>query len=196
MEQFCDLKKSVIYKRLFFSTLYISSIAFGGGLVIIELLRKRFVEEYCWISEEDMVDIISIAQSTPGAIAGNAAMLIGYRLVGVTGALLSLLATILPPLVFIIVLSVTYSYFRDNLAVSYLLKGMQAGVAAVVLNLVIKMGEDVTKSKNIVTIFILAAAFVASFVFNFSVPWIILLAAVVGMTMSYYRIIKAKKEEK
>lgn len=194
MEQFCDIKKTDVYKKLFFSTLRISAVAFGGGLVIVELLRKRFVEEYCWITKEDMVDIISLAQSTPGAIAGNTAMLIGYRMVGIKGALLSLLATILPPLFFIIILSITYSYFRDIAVVEFLLKGMQAGVAAVVLNLVINMGQDVVRGKSIVTILILALAFIASFFFQFSVPLIILAGATAGIIRSYYKLFKKREK--
>jgi len=86
-----SMDKKKTYIKLFLSTLYISAVAFGGGLVIIELLSKRFVEEYGWVKNEEMADIIVIAQSTPGAIGSNAALIIGYRLLGVKGAATALI---------------------------------------------------------------------------------------------------------
>lgn len=185
-----NLNKKEISAKLFLSTLYISSVAFGGGLVIIELLRKRFVETYGWIKSEEMTDIIAIAQSTPGAIAGNAAMIIGYRILGVRGALLSLLATVIPPMVIISALVLSYNKIKDNAFVISLYKGMQAGAAAVILNLVYKMGSDLVKDKNIIVIIILITAFIAAFIFNISVPLIILIAACFGIFYSYYKLHK------
>ncbi|MEL7571097.1 MAG: chromate transporter [Eubacteriaceae bacterium] len=185
-----NLNKKEISAKLFLSTLYISSVAFGGGLVIIELLRKRFVETYGWIKSEEMTDIIAIAQSTPGAIAGNAAMIIGYRILGVRGALLSLLATVIPPMVIISALVLSYNKIKDNAFVISLYKGMQAGAAAVILNLVYKMGRDLVKDKNIIVIIILITAFIAAFIFNISVPLIILIAACFGIFYSYYKLHK------
>ncbi len=185
-----NLNKKEISAKLFLSTLYISTVAFGGGLVIIELLRKRFVETYGWIKSEEMTDIIAIAQSTPGAIAGNAAMIIGYRILGVRGALLSLLATVIPPMVIISALVLSYNKIKDNAFVISLYKGMQAGAAAVILNLVYKMGRDLVKDKNIIVIIILITAFIAAFIFNISVPLIILIAACFGIFYSYYKLHK------
>jgi chromate transporter len=94
-----------------------------------------------------MTDIIAMAQSTPGVIAGNAAMIIGYRILGVRGALLSLLATVIPALVIVSALTLSYNKIKDNAVVISLFKGMQAGAAAVILNLVYKMGKDLVKKK-------------------------------------------------
>ncbi len=185
-----NLNKKELSIKLFLSTLYISSVAFGGGLVIIELLRKRFVETYGWIKSEEMTDIIAIAQSTPGAIAGNAAMIIGYRILGVRGALVSLLATVIPPMVIISALVLSYNKIKDNAFVISLYKGMQAGAAAVILNLVYKMGKDLVKDKNVIVIIILITAFIAAFIFNLSVPLIILIAACFGISYSYYKLHK------
>ncbi len=73
------------YRKLFLSTFYISSFTFGGGFVIIPLMRKKFVEEYKWMKDTQMLDLIAIAQSSPGAIAVNASIIIGYRLSGIMG---------------------------------------------------------------------------------------------------------------
>lgn len=187
---YINLSKKEIAIKLFFSTLYISSVAFGGGLVIIDLLRKRFVETYGWIKSEEMIDIIAMAQSTPGVIAGNAAMIIGYRILGVRGALLSLLATVMPALIIVSALTLSYNKIKDNVIIISLFKGMQAGAAAVILNLVYKMGKDLVKNKNILVIAILITAFIAAFIFKFSVPITILSAACIGIAYSYYKLYK------
>ena len=107
-------KKKVIWK-LFISTLYLSAFTFGGGYVIITLMKKKFVDEYHWIDEEEMLDLVAIAQSAPGPIAVNGAIVIGYQLAGVPGLLMSILGTVTPPFVILSVVSMFYTAFRDNL---------------------------------------------------------------------------------
>jgi chromate transporter len=187
-----NLDKKKIYIKLFLSTLYISTVAFGGGLVIIELLRKRFVEEYGWVKNEEMADIIVIAQSTPGAIGSNAALIIGYRLLGIKGAAAALIATVIPPIIIISLLTMFYSFIRDNAVASYILKGMQAGAAAVILNLVYKMGKDVVEGKGLIVIVMLVTAFVAAFIFKVSVPLVMLISASIGIITTYYNIYKER----
>lgn len=70
------------YRELFFSTFKLSACTFGGGFVIIPLMRKKFVEELGWIEEDEMMDLTAIAQSSPGAIAVNASILVGYHVAG------------------------------------------------------------------------------------------------------------------
>ena len=86
------------YWKLFSSTFCLSAFTFGGGYIIIPLMRKKFVEELHWIEEQEMLDLSAIAQSSPGAIAVNAAILVGYRIAGIPGALVTICGTILPPL--------------------------------------------------------------------------------------------------
>jgi len=83
--------------KLFISTLYLSTFTFGGGYVIITLMKKKFVDEYHWIDEQEMLDLVAIAQSSPGAIAVNGAIVVGYKLAGMAGVLTSVLATVIPP---------------------------------------------------------------------------------------------------
>ena len=117
--------------------LFISAFTFGGGYVIIPLMRKTFVEKYHWLSENEMMDLTAIAQSAPGAIAVNAAILVGYRIAGVVGALITVLGTVLPPMVILSVISLFYEAFRSNLAVSMVMQGMAAGVVAVIFDVVL-----------------------------------------------------------
>ena len=83
--------------KLFLSTLYLSAFTFGGGYVIVTLMRQKFVNEYHWIEENEMYDLIAIAQSSPGPIAVNGAIVVGYKLGGLLGVFVGVIATIIPP---------------------------------------------------------------------------------------------------
>lgn len=98
-------KKSKVLKKLFFSTLYLSTFTFGGGYVIVTLMKNKFVDELHWIDEEEMLDLVAIAQSSPGAIAVNGAIVVGYKLAGLPGVLLSILGAILPPMIILSAIS-------------------------------------------------------------------------------------------
>ena len=93
--------KRQVLRRLFFSTLYLSAFTFGGGYVIVTLLKKKFVDEYHWIEEDEMLDLVANAQSAPGAIAVNGAIVVGYKLAGMIGALTAIIATIIAPFLII-----------------------------------------------------------------------------------------------
>lgn len=170
-----------LYWKLFLSTFVLSAFTFGGGYVIVPLMRKKFVEQYKWIEEEEMLDLVAISQSCPGAIAVNASVLIGYRVGGVAGALATVLGTSLPPLIILSVISLFYQAFRSNLYVGYALKGMQAGVAAVILDVVYTMAADVVKKKQWLPIVIMVLSFVFAYFFDVNVILIIALCAVVGL---------------
>lgn len=173
-------RKHVLW-RLFVSTLYLSAFTFGGGYVIVSLMKQKFVDELHWIEEDEMLDLIAIAQSAPGAIAVNGAIVVGYKLAGLLGALVAILATILPPFVIISVISYFYELFRDNYVVSKLLSGMQAGVGAVIISAVWDMGSDILKQKHISSAVILLAAFLAACVFHVNVVYIILVCIAIGV---------------
>lgn len=173
-------KDKKFYWKLFSSTFSLSAFTFGGGFVIIPLMRKKFVEDLSWIDEQEMLDLTAIAQSSPGAIAVNASILIGYRLDGFRGALITVLGTVLPPLIILSVISLFYTAFRDSLIVSYVLRGMQAGVAAVITDVVLTMSADIIKEHRIQPVIILIAAFIAAAVLNVNVILIILVCGVIG----------------
>ena len=184
--------KKQVLRRLFFSTLYLSAFTFGGGYVIVTLLKKKFVDECHWIEEDEMLDLVAIAQSAPGAIAVNGAIVVGYKLAGLLGAAVAITATILPPFVIISVISVFYEAFRDNFLVSQMLTGMQAGVGAVIASAVWQMGADVVRSKSAASVLIMAAAFGATCFFGVNVVLVILAAAAVGVA----RTLLAQRQKK
>ena len=166
---------------LFFNMLYISTFTFGGGFVIVTLMKQKFVDKLHWMDESEMLDMTAIAQSSPGAIAVNAAILVGWRIAGFAGMLTAVVATILPPMVILSAISYCYKAFESNRYVALALKGMQAGVAAVILSVVFDLGGKVVRERSALSFFLMILAFLATFVFNVNVVLIILAAAAVGV---------------
>jgi len=161
-------------RKVFFSTLYLSAFTFGGGYVIVTLMKKKFVDELHWIDEEEMLDLVAIAQSAPGAIAVNGAIVVGYKLAGIAGALAAIIGTIIPPFVILSVIFYFYAAFSSNYIVKTVLDGMQAGVGAVIASVVWDMGADIARQKSLSSMLIMAAAFVLSCVCKVNVVYIVL----------------------
>lgn len=180
--------------KLFVSMLYISAFTFGGGFVIVTFMKRKFVDELHWIDEKEMLDITALAQSSPGAIAVNAAILVGWNVAGFPGMIVAVLGTIIPPMIILSVISFFYAAFASNKYVALVLKGMQAGVAAVILDVVCSLGINVIKTKQWINYLVMAAAFVATFFFNVNVIYIILVAAVIGVVRAL--IVKKRGLEK
>ena len=168
------------FAKLFFSTFQLSACTFGGGFVIIPLMRKKFVEELGWIGEQEMLDLTAIAQSSPGAIAVNAAILVGYHVAGIPGALVTVAGTVLPPLIIISVISCFYQAFRDSTIVNMAMAGMLAGVAAVILDVVVNMAKTVFKEKRWLPVLVMIGSFVAVRFFGVNIILIILICGLIG----------------
>lgn len=182
-------KREVLLK-LFISTLYLSAFTFGGGYVIVTLMKKKFVDEYHWIREDEMLDLVAIAQSSPGAIAVNGAIVVGYKLAGMLGAVTAIIATIIPPFLIISLISVFYHVFRSSFLISQLLEGMQAGVGAVIAAVVYEMAGGIIQGKDPVSILIMAGAFAATCFLSVNVVFVILVCGLIGVIRTLY----ARKE--
>jgi chromate transporter len=165
---------------------FLSAFTFGGGYVIVPLMKKKFVDKRGWLEEEEMLNMTAMAQSSPGAIAVNTSILVGWRLMGISGALAAIFGTVLPPLIILSVISLFYDALRDNAAVSAVLKGMMAGVCAVIFDVVITMGGKIFKAKKRLPILIMAGAFVVYFVLGVSNIYIILFCAALGALVSLH----------
>ena len=155
-------------------------------------MKKKFVDEYHWIDEQEMLDLVAIAQSSPGAIAVNGAIVVGYKLAGMAGVLTSVLATVIPPFVILSVISLFYAAFRSNLVVGWMLNGMQAGVGAVIAQVVWEMGSGIVKDRQWISVCIMIAAFAANYIFGVNVILIILFCALIGVV----RTIRSEKARK
>lgn len=170
--------------KLFLSTLYISAFTFGGGFIIATFMKKKFVDELDWIDEEEMLDLIAIAQSSPGAVAVNCAIAVGLKVAGYTGMLVAVLGTIIPPMVILTIISYFYNLLIGNMAFSLLLKGMQAGVAAIILDTVLSLASKIFKRKEYLNISIMLIAFILVFFFDVNVIYIILFTLLLGIIIS------------
>ena len=166
--------------KLFVVFFYLSALTVGGGYVIIGLLQKRVVEDLKWLGSDEMLDIVAIAQSSPGAIAVNAANLLGWRLRGAKGAAVAIIGSILPPVVIIIVVGMFYLAFRDQIVVANVLKGMTAGVSAVILDTVIGLLRKILGDRKLIPVIICLAAFAAAFFSGVNVVFILIAAGVFG----------------
>lgn len=181
MERVIMEKKKQMLWKLFVSTFYLSAFTFGGGYVIVTLLKKKFVDEYHWIEEEEMLDLVAIAQSSPGAIAVNGAIVVGYKLAGLVGTATAILGTVIPPFLIISLISVCYNAFRDNFIVSQMLQGMQSGVGAVIASVTYEMGVGIVHGKQKASILIMVCAFAASCIFQVNVIFVVIACGLLGV---------------
>ena len=179
-----QLTKVQIDLELFKQIFVLSACTFGGGFVIIGMIRKVFADKLHWITEDEILDLTVIAQSTPGPLGVNMAVITGYRICGVPGALVCALAASLPPMIIISVISVFYNQFKDNRIVSLLLQVMRAGVAAVIVDVVIDLAAKVVKTQKVLWIALMVAAFVALVVFKVNIIWLIMICGAVGLVNS------------
>ena len=175
------------YRKLFFSTFKLSACTFGGGFVIIPLMRKKFVEELGWIQEDEMMDLVAIAQSSPGAIAVNASILVGYHVAGIPGAMLTVLGTVLPPLIIISIISMFYQAFRDNAFVNMAMAGMLCGVAAVICDVVISMAKNILQEKRLLPVIVMLGSFIAVRFLSVDIISIIIICGVIGAVDTWHQ---------
>ena len=173
--------KSKILWTLFKSMFMLSACTFGGGFVIVSLMKKKFVEELKWIEEDEMLDITAITQSSPGPLPVNASVIIGYRMCGILGSIVAILGTIIPPMVIISIISLFYNEFRTNKYIAIALQVMRAGVAAVIFDVVIKLAQNVIKTKRMLYILMMVVSFIATYFFKVSAMLIILVCLGIGI---------------
>lgn len=167
--------------QLFKATFLLSAFTFGGGFVIVSLMKKKFVEELQWLEEEEMLDITAIAQSSPGPIPINASVILGYRMYGVVGSLVAILGTSLPPMIIISVISIFYAQFRSNQIIAIALQVMRAGVAAVIFDVVINLAKKVVDTRRVLYIMLMITAFVGKVLLGVDAMVVILCCLVVGL---------------
>lgn len=176
-----EIQKAQLFWILFKSTFTLSAFTIGGGYVIVPLMRKLFVDKYQWIDEQEMLDLIAIAQAAPGIIAVNTSILIGYKIAGVAGSLITLLGTVLPPLISLTIISYIYGAIKDNVVIKTLFYGMSIGVAIVILDAVVSMGKTIVIKKQIIPILIMIGAFILAYAVGLNIVLVILASAAVGI---------------
>lgn len=180
-ETLCTSRDSHFYWELFKSTFLISAFTVGGGFVIIPLLKAKYVDEYGWINDKDTLDLVAIAQSMPGVVAVNASIILGYRMARIRGALTALLATVLPPLITLSVISFCYDVFIQNQFIKMILKGMQCGATALIVNVAIDLLLKQCKKKLLLPILIILGTFIGNMYFNINIMYLVLIDGIIGL---------------
>lgn len=171
---------------LFKSMFVLSACTFGGGFVIVSLMKKKFVEQLKWLEEDEMLDVTAITQSSPGPLPVNASVIIGYRMAGILGSFIAVLGTILPPMIIISVISLFYEQFRTNPYIATALQVMRAGVAAVIFDVVINLAGNVCKTRRTLYIVMMILAFVAAYILDISAMLIILVCLGIGLVDLFF----------
>lgn len=182
--------------KLFLSFFKIGLFTFGGGYAMISLIEKEAVEKNKWMTSEEMMDIIAIAESTPGPISVNAATFVGVKTTGFSGAFFATLGLVLPAFTIICLLSLFIFSFNDNKYVSFFFRGLRAGVSVLLLNAVVSFFKNM--KKTYITVFILILTLIASFVFDTEAIYILLYFIVVSLIYTFtsrtYVNVKRKKK--
>ena len=168
------------YWLLFKSTFIVSMFTVGGGYVIIPLLKAKFVDEYHWIDDQQTLDMIAIAQSTPGIMAVNTSIMLGYKMGGLLGAICGMFATVLPPLIIITIVATFYDMIAHNEYVKLVLKGMQCGATALLLNVAIDLLKKQFSKKLILPIVIIIATFAANLFFDVNIILLVVIDGIIG----------------
>lgn len=190
-----DMKKEKTMKKykikdliwLFFINIFISSFTFGGGYVVVSMVRKYFVEKKQCFSEDDLITMSAISQTTPGAIAINLSALAGYKVAGTAGTIVSCIGAIIPPITILSVVSLWYQVFSTNNIIMAILKGMQAGIAAIIVDIVISMVKTISEKRSKLLTTMIPITFIASYIFNVNIIVIITITIIVAVGQLYYQ---------
>lgn len=165
-------KNEVTLSKLFSTSFFVSLFMIGSGHVALPVYQKKLVEDYNWMTEKEMSDILVISQCSPGAIAVNMAVAIGYRLKGFAGVFATVLGTILPPFILMIVIERFYSLLVNNPILQAAFKGMNIAVAAVLVNVVISLVLDL-KDNKLLSFTLLLISFALVYFFKLNVIFIV-----------------------
>ena len=179
-------KKIGLYIWLFSINLFISAFTFGGGYVVVPMIKQYFVTRKKLFTEDELMDMAAVAQSTPGAIAINLSALAGYKTAGIPGILISSSAAVLPPLIILGIISQWYTVFAANTVVNGILKGMQAGVSALIVDLIADMTKVVLREKSLLLTAMIPAAFLGSFFLHINVAVILIVCCFLCLGKVYF----------
>ena len=176
---------------LFLTFFKIGLFTFGGGYAMIPFIHQYAVEKYKWITDDEFLDIIAIAESTPGPIAINSATYIGHKVKGVKGSAMATLGVVLPSIIIIVLIAAFFMQYKDNQWVEYAFKGIRVGVAILVLNAAIRMYKKL--EKNILSYILIIIGFS---MILFEILPVILVIAIGGVIGIISQVLKVRGEPK
>lgn len=164
--------------EMFIAFFKIGAFTFGGGYAMIPLIEEEVVNNKKWIDKNEFMDILVVSQSLPGALAVNCSIFLGYKIGGFLGAIMALLAVILPSFFIIIIIAAFFMQFRNNYYVNAAFKGITAAVPMLVLVGAISLGKGLNKNKTTIVTIILGL--VGLIIFKLHPVVIIIMSAIYG----------------
>ncbi len=176
--------------QVFSSFFKIGAFTFGGGYAMIPLIQNEAVEKRHWVTDEDILEVIAIAESTPGPIAINSATFVGYKAAGILGSMCATLGVVLPSFLIILILSFILQQFQQVQAVQYAFQGIRAGVLALLVKALWTMYKK--SPKGWAGYVVMGASFILTAIFKFNVIFVIIGCAVFGLITSLWMARRAK----
>ncbi len=177
--------------QLFLTFMKIGAFTFGGGYAMISVIQRETVENHKWITDDDILDIIAIAESTPGPIAINSATFVGYQVAGFWGSFFATLGMVIPSFVIISIIALFLTQFENSKIVKYAFTGIRAGVLALILKAFLNLFKK--QPKEVLGYVIMALAFIAVVVFDINTIIVLIAAALIGIACFY---ISLRRKEK
>lgn len=185
------MKKQHILLELFWTFFKIGAVTFGGGLAMMPIMRREVVEKEHWVDDDDIIQILVISESTPGVFAVNAATFIGYKIGGFWGSVVATLGVVIPSFIIISIISLFIVQFKQLTLVSYAFYGIQAGVSILILRAAMKLSKKV--HFNIFGVAIFVASILIALFTGFSVIYILVVSAILGLLYGFFNNIKEAK---
>ena len=170
--------------QVFLSFFKIGAFTFGGGYAMIPLIQNEAVEKRHWVTDEDILEVVAIAESTPGPIAINSATFVGYKAAGILGSVCATLGVVLPSFIIILTLSFVLRQFQEVQAVQYAFQGIRAGVLALLIKALWTMYKK--SPKGWPAYVVMGGSFILTAIFDVNVLFVIIGCAVFGVVTSLY----------
>lgn len=171
--------------NLFIIFLKIGTFTIGGGYAMIPLIEKEIVDKKGWMGREDFIDMLALAQSSPGPLAVNAAIFVGYKTAGFPGSIAAVLGSIVTVFIIMVIIAMYFIGAKDNPIVERVFKGIRPAVVALIAAPIIRMAEKAGVNRK--TIIIPIAAAISIVYFNISAIYVILISAAGGLILGYFR---------
>ena len=190
-------KQSSFYKcwSLFITFFSVGLFTFGGGYAMLPIIQREVVEKKKWINEIELLDILAIAESTPGPIAVNCATYVGYKVGGFFGSVFALLGLIIPSFTILLVISTFYDAFLKITIIEKMFSGLKIGVIILLINAVIKLAKLVKFNKlAIITASIALVGVLVDTFLNLNIPSISIIFIVFGLIVGVVSTIITSKK--
>ncbi|MEM1682765.1 MAG: chromate transporter [Ignisphaera sp.] len=178
--------------ELFLTFLKIGFVMFGGGYAMIPILRYEVVLRHQWISEQELIDIIAVAESTPGPIAVNSATYVGYKVGGFLGAFLATIAIVLPAFMVMLAIAIVLMKFYGNYLVRGVLNGIRGAVLGLILSTVLMIVKGIVKgvaiSNSLAIFFIAITVFICVTFLDIDPVILIGASALIGLVLAFLKV--------